>query len=370
MSGGPAHTYTFDLKTADKCCPYKAIPTSAPGIQVSEYLPRVAAQMHHLALVRGMNTGIADHSQATYLMRTGFRQAAGLVHPHFGAMVAADAIRQDTSLPNFVVIKPGSGSLRGVNSGYLPPSFRPLILRDVAQGIANLKSPDAGPVRERKSELLAKIDKGFLDDYQASVVEAKIAGYRSAAQLMDLDKAREAFKIDKESEEIRELYGNTVFGKQCLGARRLVEHGVKFVEVMHPSYWDSHGGAEKQQKTLSQDLDRPMAALLADLHQRGMLDETLVVWMGEFGRTANGNDHYAKAWTTAFAGAGVQGGRAIGRTDAKGMTVEDRPVKVAEFVATIYQALGIDYTRKTMVKSRPIGFIDGDEAKPVHELFS
>jgi uncharacterized protein (DUF1501 family) len=223
---------------------------------------------------------------------------------------------------------------------------------------------------ERKSSLLAEMDKGFLDEYQASVVEAKMAGYRNAAELMDLEKAREAFKIDKEPQEIRDLYGETVFGKQCLGARRLVEHGVKFVEVMHPSYWDSHGGAEKQQKVLSQDLDRPMAALLADLHQRGMLDETLVVWMGEFGRTPNGNDHYAKAWTTCFAGAGVQGGRAIGRTDAKGMTVEDRPVKVGDFVATIYHALGIDYGKKTVVSGRPIGFVDGDEAKPVHELFS
>ena len=170
---------------------------------------------------------------------------------------------------------------------------------------------------------------------------------------MDLEKAKNAFKIELEPQYAHDLYGSSVFGKQCLGARRLIENGVKFVEVMHPAYWDTHGGADKGQKSLSEVLDRPMAALLADLHQRGMLDDTLVVWMGEFGRTANGNDHYAKAWTTCFAGAGVKGGRAIGRTDAKGMTVEDRPVKVADFVATIYDTLGIDYAKKTDVRGPP-----------------
>jgi arylsulfatase A-like enzyme len=120
---------------------------------------------------------------------------------------------------------------------------------------------------------------------------------------------------------------------------------------------------------MSQVLDQPMAALLADLKDGGLLDETLVVWMGEFGRDYSGGNHYAKAWTTAFAGAGVKGGRAIGRTDAKGMTVEDRPVKVADFAATIYQALGIDLKKKTRVRGRPIGVVDG-EVKPLNELFS
>src|SRR5581483_6439863 len=156
--------------------------------------------------------------------------------------------------------------------------------------------------------------------------------------------------------------------RQCLGARRLIEHGVRFVEVMHPMYWDTHGGAVKGQQKLTETLDQPMAALLADLKDRGLLDDTLVVWMGEFGRDYTGNDHYAKAWTTAFAGAGVKGGRAIGRTDAKGMTVQDRPVKVNDFVATIYKTLGINHTKKNWVRGRPIGLVDG-EPKPLDELF-
>jgi hypothetical protein len=369
MSGGPAHTYTFDLKTADKCCPYKAIATATPGIQISEYLPHVATQMQHLALVRGMSTAIAEHEQAHYLMRTGFRQEAGLTHPHFGSSVVSQLVRDDTGMPNFVLLKPGSGGLRGTNAGYLPPSCRPVILQDVAKGIANIAPPGGTAALHAKNDLLGKLDQGFLEEYQADAIAAKVAGYRKAVQMMDQGKAETAFKIDQEPQHARDLYGSSVFGRQCLGARRLIEHGVKFVEVMHPVYWDTHGGAEKGQKTLTEVLDRPMAALLADLHQRGLLDDTLVVWMGEFGRTSNGNDHYAKAWTTAFAGAGVRGGQVIGRTDARGQTVEDRPVGVADFVATIFDTLGIDHRKKVRIQGRPIGLVDG-EAKPLRELFA
>ncbi len=369
MSGGPAHTYTFDIKNAPRTCPYKAIATSAPGIQISEYLPEVARQMHHLALVRGMSTAVADHEQAHYLMRTGFRQMAGLTHPHMGSVAVSQLVQEDAGLPNFVLLKPGSGGLRGVSSGFLSPASRPLILKEVGQGIANLKPPAGIEPLKQRAGLLEEMDQGFLDEYQADAIRAKLAGYRKAVQLMDMDKAKKAFQIDQEPQQVRDLYGDTPFGRQCLGARRLIEHGVRFVEVMHPAYWDTHGGAEKGQKKLSEVLDKPMAALLADLKDRGLLDETLVVWMGEFGRTPDGNDHYAKAWTTAFAGAGVKGGRAIGRTDAKGATVEDRPVKVNDFIATIYKTLGINYHKKNWVKGRPVGLVDG-EANPVDELFA
>jgi uncharacterized protein (DUF1501 family) len=147
----------------------------------------------------------------------------------------------------------------------------------------------------------------------------------------------------------------------------LIEFGVPFVEVMHPSYWDTHGGAEQGQKKLSEVLDRPMAALLEDLAERGLLETTLVIWMGEFGRDFTGGNHYAKAWTTGFAGAGVAGGRVVGKTDDKAMTVVDRPVKVGDFVATIYKALGIDHAKELHVDGRPVAITD--KGKPVDELF-
>ncbi len=369
MSGGPAHTFTFDLKGGERGCPYTPINTSAPGIQVSEYLPKVAEQMRHVALVRGMSTEIADHEPAHYLMRTGFRQEAGLTHPHFAATAVSQLIREDTGLPNFVLLKPGSGDAnRGCSAGFLNPSCRPMILQDIARGIANL-TPQGGTaaVRQRFG-LLENADETFLNEYQDEAIRAHLAGYRSAVRLMDLQAAQEAFKIEKEPSYIRAAYGDTPFGRQCLGARRLIEHGVRFVEVMHPQYWDTHGGAVNGQRNLSQTLDRPMAALLEDLHVRGLLDETLVVWMGEFGRTYDGNDHYARAWTTCFAGTGVRGGQVIGRTDNRGMTVQDRPVRVPDFVATILKTLGVNHTRRVHVRGRPIGLVDG-EARPLDELF-
>jgi uncharacterized protein (DUF1501 family) len=182
------------------------------------------------------------------------------------------------------------------------------------------------------------------------------------------EQAKAAFEVDREPEHIKKLYGEGIFAKQCLGARRLVEAGVPFVEVMHPQYWDTHGGAEQGQKRLSEVLDQPMAALLEDLAQRGLLETTLIVWMGEFGRDFSGGNHYAKAWTTGFAGAGVAGGRVVGKTDDKAMTVVDRPVKVGDFVATIYKALDIDHTQEVMVADRPVKITD--DGQPVHELFA
>lgn len=139
---------------------------------------------------------------------------------------------------------------------------------------------------------------------------------------------------------------------------------------MHPQYWDTHGGAATGQRALSIVLDQPMGALIADLDARGLLEDTLVVWMGEFGRDSSGNDHYARAWTTVFAGGGVKGGQVIGRTDRRGMTVEDRPVSVSDFGATIYQGLGIDYKKRNWVAGRPIGLVDSNDPKPLVELYA
>lgn len=367
MSGGPSQAHTFDLKPGGH---YKPIKTSAPGIEISEHLPQVAKQMHLMSLVRSMSTRDANHETAHYLMRTGFRQGAGgLDYPHFGSVVGHDLVREDSRMPNFIVLKPGSGSRRGFTSGFLSAQYAPMLMKDVAKGIADLQPARQRELFDRRAALLAEQDARFAQDYRAAAAKAKLEAYRKAIDLVHYEKATEAFEIDREPESIQKMYGEGIFAKQCLGARRLIEAGVPFVEVMHPDYWDTHGGAEKGQAKLSKTLDQPMAALLQDLDQRGLLESTLVVWMGEFGRDFKGNNHHAKAWTTGFAGAGVKGGRVIGKTDEKAMTVVDRPVGVADFVATIYQALDIDHTAEFEVNGRPIGRVDGD-AKPVTELFA
>lgn len=346
MSGGPAHTWTFDLKRGERGCPYEPINTTVPGIQISEYLPSVAKQMHHLALVRGMSTDIADHENAHYLMRTGFRQMAGVVHPHFGSTAVSQLVKEDTGLPSFVLLKPGSGSQRGVSSGYLNPATRPLILRDVGQGIANLQPAQGLEVMRNRMGLLEGADREFISDYQADAARAHLAGYQKAAQLMDMEKAREAFKLEREPQHIRDLYGDTPFGRQCLGARRLIENGVRFVEVMHPDYWDTHGSQLNGQRKLSSVLDRPMGALLADLDARGLLDETLVVWMGEFGRAPliereGGRGHWGRCYSVVLAGAGIRPGLVHGRSDRHAANPVEGAVSPQDLVTTIYNCLGI-----------------------------
>jgi hypothetical protein len=366
MSGGPSHSHTFDVKPKSS---YKTIATSAPDIQISEYLPNVAKQMKHMSLVRGMSTSDANHPTAHFLMRTGFRQGAGGVdYPHFGAMAASQIVREDTRMPNFIVLKPGSGSRNGHSAGFVGAQYAPMTMKDVGTGIVNLDPAGEMTEFDRRAALLARQDYRFAENYQLDAAQAKIESYRKAIDLVHYKQAKEAFEIDREPDAIKKLYGEGQFARQCLGARRLIEAGVPFVEVMHPRYWDTHGGAENGQKSLSQELDQPMAALLADLAERGLLETTLVVWMGEFGRDFSGNNHYAKAWTTGFAGAGIAGGRVVGKTDEKAMTVVDRPVKVGDFVATIYKALDINHEQEVEVDGRPMKITDNGQ--PVNELFA
>jgi hypothetical protein len=331
-------------------------------------LPETAKQMKHMSLVRGMSTGDANHETAHFLMRTGFRQgAAGLDYPHFGAVAGKEIVREDTRMPNFVVLKPGSGSRQGHSAGFIGAQYAPMTMRDVSTGIANLATPGPAEAFDRKVALLESQDKRYLAERSYEAARAKLESYRKAIELVRYEQAKSAFEVDKEPETIKKRYGEGIFAKQCLGARRLVDAGVPFVEFMHPLYWDTHGGAEQGQKRLSEVLDRPMAALLEDLAERGLLESTLVIWMGEFGRDFSGGNHYAKAWTTGFAGAGIAGGRIVGKTDEKAMTVVDRPVKVGDFVATIYKALGVAHDKEVQVDGRPVKLTDKGE--PVNELF-
>ncbi len=375
MNGGPAQTFTFDMKpkVGANHCPFDQIATSAPGIRVCEHLPRLAQQMHLFGQIRGMSTAIADHAPARYLMRTGFRPASGLIHPAMGARVVNELVREDTGMPSYITLTSAGAGLEGAGSGFLPPATRPLVLRDVTTGLTDLNphpwmTGGMQGLREA-GELLEQADRAFADDYQAELARVRRQGYRRAVELMDMEKARSAFQIDREPDRVQDLYGRTIFGRQCLGARRLLEHGVRYIEIHPPLNWDTHTQTIPSITSHCQVLDRPMAQLMEDLRVRGHLDDTLVVWMGDFGRDFSGSNHHAQAWTTLLAGAGVRGGHVVGRTDARGMTVEDRPVSARDFAATIYTALGIDPNRETMVRNRPIRSVDG-ASRPVVELFS
>lgn len=360
MGGGPAQSHTFDLKAGSE---YKAIKSAVPGIEISEHLPKTAAVMKDLCVIRSMRTGDGNHQTATYLMHTGFRKGqGGVVYPSLGAMVAADLGKPDFDLPNYVAVGNALGS------GYLGPKYAPLVVRDLGRSLPDL-NPAAGvnDIKERAT-LVEELDEAFMRDYGAGSTKAHLTGFQRALRLMNSSRTK-AFELANEPAKYREAYGTSRFGQGCLLARRLVETGVPFVEVTLGG-WDTHNNTPQRIRQLSDQLDKPMATLVSDLKERGLLDTTLVIWMGEFGRSpGHGKNHYARAWSSVMAGAGVKGGRVVGKTDAKGNDVSDRPVSAADFMATVCQALGIDHTKNYIARGgRPMPKV-AKEAKVVTQVF-
>ena len=372
MNGGPSQGHTFDLKEGSD---YKAISTAVPGIQISEYLPKLAAQMKDLAVIRSMSTKIVDHDSAKFLLHTGYPKQGGILYPSLGSIVSRELGDAEFELPNFVVLKGEKGLANGGafrnNAAYLGPHHAPLVLIDLAKGVPHLQSPVDDQEFSSRTELLDEAECEFRDQYGLHTIEEHRMSYLGAAKLMKSDKAQ-AFHIEKESDAIRDAYGRHSFGQGCLLARRLVEKGVPFVEVNFNG-WDDHGDgvAAKNIKLRSPILDQTMTVLINDLKDRGMLDDTLVVWMGEFGRepTKHGDDHFARAWSTVLAGAGLKTGQVIGKTNDDGSDVVDNPVDVPDFLSTICKALGIDFSKDYETRdNRPLRIVKA-EGKPIEALF-
>jgi hypothetical protein len=382
MRGGPSHMDTFDPKPeapAEYRGPFKAIPTSVPGIQVSEMFPRVAEQLQHGAIIRGMSHNDGGHAGGTYLMHTGFPvnepKVDGKPYPGLGAVVGKEVGDPGAAAPNYVVLdleNPGAGRVEQFGSGFLGPVHEPLVVVDPGKGVENLKTVlEAEQFRNRLS-LLDHMQESFSREYRTEAIEAHRTNLRRAVGLMQ-SQVGKAFDITQEPAASAAAYGNSRFGKQCLMARRLIEVGVPFIEVLLMG-WDTHAISDmKSFGTLAPETDRAMAALVADLKSRGLLDSTLIVWMGEFGRTPKhgpkgGRDHYAQAFSSVLLGGGIKGGQVIGRTDKLGATVEDRRVTPADFFATIYRILGIDPNKEHQASGgRPIRVVK-EGAQPIEEL--
>lgn len=362
MAGGPAQSHTFDLKGGSE---YKPIATTVPGIQVSEHLPRVAKQMKHMTLLRSMSTGDGNHKTATYLMHTGFRKGAGGdgTHPTFGSLVAKEVGSPRFELPNFVAVGTALGP------GYLGPRYAPVIVNNFDRGIADATPMTSQGDLSARYSLLEELDKSFMTDYQAPSTNAHLSNYQRALQLIRSPRSN-AFNLSTEPANARAAYGKGQFGQGCLLARRLVEAGVPFVEVPLKG-WDTHAGAGARVKNLSAELDPAMAALINDLTVRGLINNTLVVWMGEFGRSpGKGSQHYARAWTSVLAGGGIRNGLAFGATGSSGSDVTRRPISAPDFFATLCKALGMDYTKTYALNSsgKPVNKV-GRGAKHVREIF-
>jgi hypothetical protein len=373
MSGGPSHIDTFDLKpeAPDRIRgQFKPIETSVPGIQISEHFPQFAQRMQHAALLRSMCTVEADHNLATYHLHTGYqKRAGGIAFPSLGAIVSRELGRSDFPLPSFVCI--GAGPRHATRSGFLGPDHQPLDVNDPDRGTTFLEPlGDAGQF-QRQYDLLRRFDASFQETYRAESAQAHKSAIERAVRLMTAQQKR-AFDLSQEPDALRDRYGRGSFGQGCLMARRLVETGVRFVEVLMGDgvAWDTHRDGFSRIRPLSLETDVGMSALIDDLHERGLLDSTLVVWMGEFGRSPQvggdgGRNHWAKAWSTVLAGGGIRGGQVIGRTDRDAAEVLERPISVTDFLGTICTVLGIDYTRPNRAPGveRPIPIVD--TSKPI-----
>ncbi len=369
MEGGPSQMETFSPKPDHKNGgATKAIATNVSGIHIAENLPKVAQVMDEIALIRSMTSKEGSHPRASFYMHHGYLPMGGVKFPTLGANVVHQIGNAACELPSFVRI--GKGRSSG-NAGFLGVDYDPLVLQSATRPPSNTKPATSEDRYLRRLRLLQGIESSFAAAEGIDLVADHRKLLDNASQMI-LSPKMEAFDIAREPVKMRDAYGQTSFGSSCLMARRLVERGVTFVEV-NLGGWDTHNDNFSRVKTLTGSIDQPMAQLLLDLRQRGMLDNTLVIWMGEFGRTPtinarSGRDHYPKAFNVALAGGGVRGGQVIGKTDAGGAQVTDRPVQVKDLFRSIYTTLGIDPDHENRSHiGRPIRLVD--EGEVVEELF-
>jgi hypothetical protein len=359
MAGGPSHIDTFDPKPGRPTGgEFKAIGTSVDGVQLCEHLPRLGARMKQLALIRSLTSTEGNHDRARHLMHTGYPPQGGVDHPAFGSLVSE--MRGAEGMPSYVAIG-GPGE----DSGFLSAIHSPFPVRNPSKPVRHLT-----PARnvdterfERRLALWRTIDDRFAAGRGGSFARSQRAIGEQAVALMRSSGAR-AFELGEEPAKVAAPYGETEFGRGCLMARRLIEAGVPFVEVTLGG-WDTHEDNFRRVKELCATLDQGMSALLDDLGARGRLDSTLVVWMGDFGRTPRinergGRDHFPACSSVVLAGGGVRGGQVIGATDKDGAEVRDRPVTVPDLYRTIARALDINPDKQRVAPSgRPIKTVNG-----------
>jgi hypothetical protein len=402
--GGPSHLDMFDMKPDapdDYRGPYKPIASSAPELRVCEKLPEVAKRMHHVSLIRTVTHKMKNHNSAGYYALSGHAPATDDqrlrdsldLYPSYGSVV--DKLLPNTNgMPTYVayphVIRDGSIT-PGQHASFLGKRHDPLLFTDNPNS-ANFKLPELSlPAGisvdrlQRRREMLRMVDAqaGLLE--QAPAARGMDEYYDRAVSMLTSDRVRQAFDLSAEPEKIRDKYGRTTYGQSCLLARRLVESGVKFVTVYFSDNiggrstesggWDTHGFDNTRMFPIVEKYHFPITeqtlpTLLDDLEERGLLDETLVVWMGEFGRTPKINanvsrDHWPDCYTVMLAGAGVKKGFAFGTSDARGMYPDEHPVRPEDLAATIYYILGIDPESEIRDKSnRPLAIA----GKPVLEV--
>jgi hypothetical protein len=410
LQGGQSQLETFDMKPA---APdgirgeFNPISTTVPGLQICEHLPRLASLAHKYGLIRSMTHRASNHNPAGYYALTGVPPARDIVavgvspddHPNPGAVVSR-LLPAQRAVPTFVQLSPpivgdANMNMAGQTAGFLSASCDPLrIAADPNEpnfDVQELSLPASlmGPRLQRRRSLLETVEEEFPLIGELPEIDRMETYYQRAYQIVTSQDARRAFAIHEEPSRVRDRYGRHTFGQSLLLARRLVEAGVRLITVYwggalnNPDdFWDTHrGNTPKQRDKLLPWFDQCLSALLEDLEQRGMLDSTLVVSMGEFGRTprigqvtvnngtdASGRDHWPNCYTMLLAGGGVRGGAVVGRSDAIAAYPTERPTAPEDLIATIYYALGLDW--HTEIHDRLNRPLPATRGEPVVELFA
>ncbi len=372
MQGGPSQFETFDPKPGTRTGgPTEAINTAVNGIRIAQGWTNVAREMEHISIIRSMNNREGAHPRAVYQMHTGYVPAGGVRYPTLGSIVSSEIAPQEFDLPHFVSV--GAVRLASLGAGFLDNTFAPFVVNDPDRMPNNAELPSGinNNRFNRRLSLMQDLEQDFASSGGATRVRQHRNLYDGAAQMVQSPRLR-AFDLSQERDAVRDRYGRTSFGQGCLLARRLVESGVTFVEVVSRN-WDTHADNFNRTGQLVQQVDPGFGSLIRDLRERGMLDRTLVIWMGEFGRTPRinartGRDHYPRAFNMALAGCGIRGGRVVGSTNDSGTTIANRPVSVPDLFCTFCHALDINPRKENITPiGRPIRIVDG--GNHVRELF-
>jgi hypothetical protein len=372
MAGGMTHIDTLDPKPgASTMGPSKAVSTKADGIQLGESFARTGAHMKHGTVIRSMTSNQGAHEQAAYLMRTSFTPRNTVRHPSMAAWSQYFFSQRNETLPGGIMI--GGGGDHPL-SGYLEAKFSPLPVGNPDKGITNIHPPKGVDLPEMRNRLdvLGALNKSFYKKYDAiKEMRGHEDMYFDAVKLM-ASKDLEAFDIYKEPADVRQRYGDNNFGKACLLSRRLIEKGVRFIDVSSGG-WDMHDGLFSALKERTDPIDQGLAALVADLERLGLLEDTLICLVSEFGRTpsindTNGRDHYPKAFSSLLMGGGLKGGEVYGSTDKEGREVTEGKMGFEDLNATIAYGLGMPLDKViTSPDGRP--FTVADKGKPLINLF-
>jgi len=389
MNGGPSHMDLWDLKPGSQNGgEFKPIKTSAPGVEISEVLPEVAKQFKHLSLIRSLVTNEGSHERGTTLMNTGKPPNPVVQYPHIGSIANMQLTAKDLPLPGFIGI---GGTAQGIGPGFLGMMYAPFTVQNPGQPPQNIKAPNlAGNEKDtmerlrRRQRLFYNVEDNFTESsfpHLKTVAEREAAGSAAQAHTTIYKKAfdltvsplRTVFETNKEPKSVIDAYGGTAnrFGMGCLLARKLVEKGVSCVEV-DLGGWDNHANIFNTIKTGNGPrLDKGIATLVKELNERGKWKDTVVVWMGEFGRTPRinqngGRDHWGRCWSVMLGGGAIKGGVAYGSTSKDGTDIDKDPVRIGDLYATIFKGLGVDPSTKVRDNlGRPLEIAEG---KPIAGL--